>query len=94
MFLRNLRNLRIVLRPYMTDCVPLMLEVVRHAGHDDALFEKQRAFQEQRTLIVEQLLPPPGGNKLWQHHGHKPFTVFSPQAINVTQQRTRQFAIW
>ncbi len=29
---------------------PLILEVVRHAGYDDALFKKQGAFQESNEL--------------------------------------------
>jgi hypothetical protein len=35
--------------------------VVRHVGHDDALAEQHGALDEQRRLVVEQMLPPARG---------------------------------
>jgi hypothetical protein len=35
-----------------------LLEVIQHANHDRALAEQQRAFEDQRCLVVQQVLPP------------------------------------
>jgi hypothetical protein len=31
--------------------------VIRHAGHDDVALEEQRAFDEERVLVVQHVLP-------------------------------------
>lgn len=43
---------------------PLPVEVEGHAGHDDVGLEQQRALDEQRALVVEQVVPPARGHEL------------------------------
>lgn len=45
-----------------------MFEVVWDAGDDDALFEEQRAFEQERALVVEEVLPPARGDEFRQHY--------------------------
>ena len=43
---------------------PLLLQVKGHAGHDRVGLEEQRALDEQRALVVEEVVPPPRGDEL------------------------------
>ena len=45
-------------------------EVIRHAGHDRVGPEEQRAFDQQGTLVVKEMTPPPRRHELRQHDGH------------------------
>src|SRR4051812_1036730 len=42
-------------------------DVVRNVGDDDAGAEEQSGFEQERRLIVQQVLPPARGNELRKH---------------------------
>jgi len=46
-------------------------QVERHARDDDVGAEEQGAFEEERPLIVEQMVSPLRRHELRQHHGQK-----------------------
>ena len=46
-----------------------MFEVIWDARDDHTLFEEQRAFEQERALVVEEVLPPARGNEFRQHNG-------------------------
>src|SRR6059036_2054439 len=48
---------------------PLFSEMKRHARHDRVRAEEQRALDEQRALVVQQMLPPARRHELRQDDG-------------------------
>ena len=76
------------------DCTILPLQVKRHACDDGIGLEQQRSFNEQSALIVEQVMPPPGGNEFWQHHSDIVVWPFMFNLFDVFQQRLHQRSKW
>ena len=55
----------------------LLFEVVGDARDDQALFEEQRAFEQKRALVVEEVLPPARGDEFRQYYGDDVVGVLS-----------------
>src|SRR6266436_5340042 len=60
-----------------------ILQMIRHAGNDYIRLEEKRAFQHQRGLVVQKMLPPPAGNELRQYHRDHLIGVYFHSAIQV-----------
>ena len=70
-----------------------MFEVIRDARDDNALLEEQRAFEQQRALVVKEVLPPARRDEFGQDDGDDVVGVFSRKTMNVSQQRACELAI-
>ena len=65
-----------------------MLEVIRNAGDDHAALEEQRAFQQQRALVVKDVLPPLRRNEFGQDDCDDLAGFLFSEPVDVTQQRS------
>src|SRR5262249_6205310 len=73
--------------------VPLMFQVIRNISHHDATFEEQRSFYEECVLVVQEILPPSRGHKLWQHDCDYFAVRAALDAIDVVEQGPQQRTI-
>ena len=76
-----------LLRLFVASCFLLPFEVERDAGHDRVGPEEQSALDEEGALIVQQMLPPPGGHELGQDDGH---VVGRPIVLNLRDVRQQR----
>src|SRR6266550_1315098 len=51
---------------------PLLFEAVRHRRHRGSLAEEQPCLEDQRALIVQQMLPPVFDKQFRDQHGDDP----------------------
>ena len=65
----------------------LLREVERHAGDDGVRPEEQRALDQQRRLVVQQVLPPARGHELRQDDGHVVVGPLGLDLLDVFEQR-------
>lgn len=63
----------------------LLNQMIRHAGYNDAFLEKQCALQEQRTLIMKELMPPLRRNKFRKHNCDDVIVARSFDAIDIAE---------
>ena len=68
----------------------LQSELIRHARHDDVVLEEQRPFDEERMLVVEQVLPQPTRHELGQDHRDEAVGIRTLDLFNVIEQRLQQ----
>lgn len=54
-----------------------------NAGDHNVRLEQERAFDEQRVLIVQEVLPDPPRHKLRQDHRHIPVRIFALDLLDV-----------
>jgi hypothetical protein len=59
-----------------------LLQVIGNVSYDYTLLEQQRAFEHQRTLIVQQVLPPFRRDKLRHNNRHNIILMFSFDAVD------------
>ena len=71
----------------------LSLQVEGHVDQDDAIFEQQRSLEEQCALVVQEALPPMGGENLWDHDGHPDVRFLFEDLFDVVEQRSQDGAI-
>ena len=65
-----------------------VLEVIRNAGDNHAALEEQRTFQQQRALVVKDVLPPPRRNEFGQDDCDYVVGFFFSEPVDVTEQRS------
>ncbi len=71
----------------------LVFEMIRNVRDDDAFLEEERAFEQERVLIVQELLPPFGRNKLRQDDCHYIILGALFDAVYVAQQGAHERAV-
>src|SRR4051794_20130547 len=64
-----------------------------HARDDGVWLEQERPLDEQRTLVVEQMVPPPRRYELRKHNGDVVVGVVGADPFNVAQQRLHDRAV-
>ena len=62
-----------------------LAQMERHARHHDVRSEEQRALDEERMLVVEQVLPDPARHELRQDHGDVAVRVRRPDGIDIVE---------
>src|SRR5438552_11394786 len=63
-------------------------------NNDDSPLEKQSALEKQSVLIVQEVLPPSGGNELRKHDGYDFAMRAALDAIDVVEQRPQKRTVW
>ncbi|MEA2175134.1 MAG: hypothetical protein QOD00_2726 [Blastocatellia bacterium] len=63
----------------------LVVQVIGNVRDDDALLEEERAFEDERALGAQQLLPPAGGDEVSQHDRHDVFMRAPLDPVYVAQ---------
>jgi hypothetical protein len=60
---------------------PSAFEAVRDADDGHTFFEEERAFEQERALVVQEVPPPPGGDELGQHDRDEIVTAFFKRSM-------------
>src|SRR5258708_36801306 len=68
----------------------LLPKVERHAGDDGVPLEQQRAFDQQRALIVEEMMPPPRRDEFRQDDGDEAVRMLGRHLFDVFEERLHQ----
>src|SRR5437764_5363114 len=71
----------------------LFFQMVGHARDDDAAAEEERAFQEERTLVVQEVLPPARWHELGEHDRDDVDVPAAADAVEVAQERAYERAV-
>jgi hypothetical protein len=66
--------------------------VVRNTRNDHVRLEKQRALDEQRVLVVQQVLPQATRHELRKDDRHVAARIFLLHVLDVLEQRLHQRA--
>src|SRR5262245_39859498 len=70
-----------------------LLQMIGHTNHNHALAKQQRAFERQRGLIVQQMLPPLRGDELGQDHREHVVVVARIHIVDIAQDRSNKATI-
>src|SRR5262245_37498620 len=62
-----------------------LVQVVRHARDDDLLAEEERPLDQERALIVQEMVPPARGYELRQENGHEVVGAFLVRDLDVLE---------
>src|SRR5574341_2404327 len=66
----------------------LLLQMKRNVGnHYDALSKKERAFDDPGSLVVQQVMPPPGRHDLRQDNRDLSVRVLALHAMDILDKR-------
>ena len=68
-------------------------EMEGHARHDDVRFEQQRTFDEERVLVVEEMVPDSLRHELRQDHGDITVRALGLHLLDVFEERLHQGSI-
>src|SRR6185295_8453816 len=69
------------------------LQVEGDVGQDDSFFEQQRCLEEQRALVVQDALPPMGGENLRNDDSHPDVWFFLQGFFYVVEQGSQDRAV-
>src|SRR5258708_39452585 len=68
-------------------------DMVRDVRDDDAGAEKESSLQDERCLVVEQMLPPTRGNELGQHDQKGIVGILLANHVEVSEQWADQRSV-
>src|SRR4028118_1456034 len=71
----------------------LLIQAIRHAGYYPVLAEQERAFDQQRGLVVQQIMPPARRDKLRQHDCNHVVVPLAVDLVEVAHEWTDQRAV-
>ena len=65
-----------------------------NARDDDVRPEKERRFDQQGMLVVQQVMPQPLRHELRQDHGDVAVRIAVPELVDVLEQGLQQRPVW
>src|SRR5215831_19720544 len=65
----------------------------RNISEDNPVFEQEGSFEQQRPLVVQDILPPAGRKNLGQYYGHPCIRFLFENFLNIVQDRSQDGSV-